>query len=855
MLFSIGGTLLVQGSARIDENHFGSVVKIGETDNAALMEQGTRFDASMDYLNIGSIRYPGGTEGVVDFDISDAVDLEGLRNAIDYCAEEGYSLNFTLSDLKYFYKTSGGIVISQANQAELRNFIANDLVGYARSKEVVIESVRIGNEFIGKLINSDGPYLGESASGYGKNAAALANLLDSIFDDMGLTHESVWRPDIVVESAGWVSGAKAVIRELVRYGAADKIDAIDLHGAHNGDDGIPSLNLTWDQYFGTPLSDEPGDTYTERIQSIIDVWKGNPSVAHVDLRMDAWAYPTDSLAGTGLINAGLGILQMHTFSSLGMISATNYIAFGADNSALVVKVRSPTADFVVEDRTTAAGQVFRLMANAINGKTAVSLASTPQSLDESNDEFVFRAFEGEGEIIIYVISRKSTSQTLTLSMHDLLAQSDLAISGMSVADISVIGLDNPNQFNDRRAFTDISTSGPTGLLAGPAEIQLNLDSYEIAQITLTALGQVATEQNDMASLQSSGTLHGLSGNDLLFGSVGDDTLSGGVGNDTIQSGSGNDLLFGGVGADVIDGGAGFDTVSYVYASTGLRLSLSDARQNFGSAGGDSLVNIEHIVGSNFQDTLIGSSGNNSVDGGAGSDIILGGSGADTLLGGLGNDTVSAGSFADLVYGGAGFDLLIGMIGHDQIFGGDAGDSIYGDGGDDTLLGDAGFDLLSGGTGSDLLYGGIGEDTLNGGLGSDQLFGGEGHDYIFGGSGSDTLVGGFGLDHLIGGNGEDVFIFREIADMGDVIYDFGPDDSIGITGLLATALGLPSALSAENFKSVSMSFSTIDYNDYLIYRRSDKTLWSDYDGNGPNFPTLITSFIGDVDITHHSFILG
>jgi Ca2+-binding RTX toxin-like protein len=57
--------------------------------------------------------------------------------------------------------------------------------------------------------------------------------------------------------------------------------------------------------------------------------------------------------------------------------------------------------------------------------------------------------------------------------------------------------------------------------------------------------------------------------------------------------------------------------------------------------------MEGVIGTNFADTLTGSSandvlkggdGNDTINGGAGNDILVGGSGADTMTGGTGSDT-------------------------------------------------------------------------------------------------------------------------------------------------------------------------------------------------------------------------
>ena len=127
-------------------------------------------------------------------------------------------------------------------------------------------------------------------------------------------------------------------------------------------------------------------------------------------------------------------------------------------------------------------------------------------------------------------------------------------------------------------------------------------------------------------------------NDTLTGSSADDIIRGGAGNDTINGAGGVDLL------DLSDGTAGINfTLVNSAASTNVNLSSI----GLSTAVGDTYSNMEGVIGTNFADTLTGSSGNDVlkggdgndiINGGAGNDILVGGSGADTMTGGIGSDT-------------------------------------------------------------------------------------------------------------------------------------------------------------------------------------------------------------------------
>jgi len=100
----------------------------------------------------------------------------------------------------------------------------------------------------------------------------------------------------------------------------------------------------------------------------------------------------------------------------------------------------------------------------------------------------------------------------------------------------------------------------------------------------------------------------------LHGGGGDDILLGLGGNDSLFGDEGADVLRGGVGDDTLDGGAGDDLASYASGSTAaVTVSLAIAgAQNTGGAGIDTLVNIESLSGSQFNDTLTGDSAANRL---------------------------------------------------------------------------------------------------------------------------------------------------------------------------------------------------------------------------------------------------
>ncbi|MUM77246.1 hypothetical protein GKC30_06345 [Pseudodesulfovibrio sp. F-1] len=118
--------------------------------------------------------------------------------------------------------------------------------------------------------------------------------------------------------------------------------------------------------------------------------------------------------------------------------------------------------------------------------------------------------------------------------------------------------------------------------------------------------------------------------DTLIGSDYADLLVGNDGDDEIQGGLGNDTLIGDQGDDILIGGDGFDYASYADDPSGVEVNLSDGYAYDGWDNTDSLSGINGVIGSSFDDTIIGNGDINILFGGQGADLLTGGGGSDTF---------------------------------------------------------------------------------------------------------------------------------------------------------------------------------------------------------------------------------
>ncbi len=148
-------------------------------------------------------------------------------------------------------------------------------------------------------------------------------------------------------------------------------------------------------------------------------------------------------------------------------------------------------------------------------------------------------------------------------------------------------------------------------------------------------------------------LRGTNRADVICGLDGNDRIDGKHGHDTVYGNDGDDLLMGLGGNDLLDGGSDTDSVSYGSSQQSMRVDLARGRAT--GEGNDTLVSIEDVTGSRYDDVLAGDAGPNRMFGLGGDDLLKGRAGPDELYGGAGRDTLLGGPGADLLHGGSGPD--------------------------------------------------------------------------------------------------------------------------------------------------------------------------------------------------------
>jgi serralysin len=303
------------------------------------------------------------------------------------------------------------------------------------------------------------------------------------------------------------------------------------------------------------------------------------------------------------------------------------------------------------------------------------------------------------------------------------------------------------------------------------------------------------------TLNSIENVIGSSHNDYLEGSTGANVLTGGAGHDSLYDMGGADIMIGGEGNDGYQINDGDDVIveevgeghDWVATSISYGLAAGVEVEDLHVMNPESTTDI-NLTGNEFNQTIMGSAGDNIIDGGGG---------ADWMVGGLGNDTYYVDNEDDVVHeiGGATLDTVVTSVSH-------------------VLKADANVEVFK--TTDD-----DGTDAIN-------LTGSDASQLIVGNDGDNVLSGGNGNDTLVGNSGADTFLFNyalNAATNVDTISDFNQADDF-----IALERGYFNTLvTEEGHFLIGTEFvvgaAAQDDTDRIIYNSATGALLYDADGTG------------------------
>ena len=371
----------------------------------------------------------------------------------------------------------------------------------------------------------------------------------------------------------------------------------------------------------------------------------------------------------------------------------------------------------------------------------------------------FEGGEAYGDRIINLDSARVVENVVGSRHNDILCG--------NAADNTLTGLDGNDQLYGGLGFNVLEggagddffgLNGRIDYVDGGAGIDTVSYQLETARVLIDLeRGQDGAARGD--SLRNVENVTGTSFNDTLYGNDAANVLT--------AAGGAGDRLMGRGGADKLVGN-GTSIAVYSDSPGGVTVDLRKGTGTGSDAQGDRLSGIVQVVGSNFDDILLGSAARDTLEGGKGNDRLESRGGRDTLRGGDGNDT---------------------LLGSDQggILQGDGGDDLFVKVGDNQYVDDKGWvhyanTVFSGGTGRDRVsyekagegvrvelgpgigYGGARGDayhsieSITGSKFGDYLMGRGVAEVLDGGAGGDTLVGGGGADTLVGQAGFDTISY-------------------------------------------------------------------------------------------------
>ncbi len=390
------------------------------------------------------------------------------------------------------------------------------------------------------------------------------------------------------------------------------------------------------------------------------------------------------------------------------------------------------------------------------------------------------------------------------------------LTGAGGADLLLGGDDNDTLIGgDGDDYIDGGTGGDT--LTGGAGS--DIASYVTLQIDVNGTGVTANlfdeTENTRDALGDSYT-----GIENLYGSEGSDILTGDQYANLIYGDAGDDQLRGAdedvialLGDDILDGGSGWDMATYsglALATAGIVVDLRIDEDNAivsnlsGEISSDTLMGIEDVTGTEFDDVLTGNLAANILIGGGGNDLLRGGDGSDTLYGGDGIDILYGGEDSDLLYGGKGADKLYGFS--------EIGDPTKEVGSDTVSYADADAGVVvTLDDGSSVGVGTSGEadgDTL---YSIENLTGSAHADILTGDDSDNVLIGNAGVDALIGGAGSDLVSYRT------------SDQNLGVIASVASGATEDGFGGTDTFTGIEYLEGS-DYADTLTGDGNDNILW-------------------------------
>ena len=533
------------------------------------------------------------------------------------------------------------------------------------------------------------------------------------------------------------------------------------------------------------------------------------TIAGAAVNLDASAVATGlTLVGTSAANVITGTKGSDTIQAGAGADTIKYTvgAAGAGSDTIDGGTSGSDVDTLeINGKTTGVGMAYSVTGSA--GGLAIGITDTPPAGINSQ----LQATNVE-KLVIQTGDLVGVTTTTTLS-------GDLAAAGIAGAGalINIVG-GAGNDVVDASGITGAAKlvialgEGDNTFIGGRVDQTVTAGSglNDLIDFSRVTGGGVAFNLG-------TGSMSGSGIGGLSTGNTGFEKVIGSNGNDLLTGSNADETFYASLGDDTINGRLGIDTYNGSKLTAGFIVDLSEGMatdRNY-SLYTHSLIGIENVVGSEFNDDITGNELANFIDGRAGTDIMTGGDGDDYYIANSAGDTVieAFDEGTDTVQASRGTvlsanveNLILTGTGNINGTGNDLNNVLTGNAGNNILDGKVGADTMIGVDGSDTyvvdntsdvvteLAGQVGDvDQVNSsvsftmGTFIETLFltgsaningtGNSAANTIRGNAGNNIIDGGAGLDTLTGGNGNDTFVFHAATDNNigvgnrDIVTDF------------------------------------------------------------------------------------
>ena len=460
------------------------------------------YDEAVDGLNVAGLRYPGGSLTEYCFDISDpdaaeaiddrtgeATDFIPLSEFMSYAGMNGHAVTIVLPTRTQFgtQTDANGNRSPEVDEGTLRDFVHDLMTGEYGDAQV--RALEIGNEYWGS---------GEcSAVEYGRLAAEMSRIVRDELDlverlhgidtsqtkllvQMGSNHGS----SCLSDAYGGQDGAQAIADLMARFPSSDiSENCLYASGDVNWTQANDALiRMSFDTTESRDAIDgvvahvySQGTTFSRQfaLDCIRSGWLEQEGFEDLEIHVTEWnqrmGEQPDGTEPGGLVQAQEMLELVEEFMSSGVEQAHVW--------PLIQNTTNALASGFDYDAPSVAGEMFSMMSRHLPGKSLVDMvANDPDETEFSAGEADIHAFAGDGDMLLYVLSKADTPVSMDIDLSAFLAAAGRV-------EISVLGRSPDAEGAERALHVAQGRDQPPGP-SHDMTVECDLAADEIMQVVI-----------------------------------------------------------------------------------------------------------------------------------------------------------------------------------------------------------------------------------------------------------------------------------------------------------------------------------------------------------------------------------